>query len=269
MHDPIAALRALAPGRHYGASAAGAWVMVGRDVRDVDEWSIVPPAASLTLAWGDGGCRIRFDGGALDVRPGDCMWIDAGVAHRGRNAPGSDFLTVFLPDGAALPPRRTPVAVQPAPTGIRDALLLIGALCIGGQARRGLEAPLLGVLVAWLAEDVAPAVDDAPRDDPVRAAAMEIRDPARTRALADIARDVGLSRSELSRRFRMRYHLTPQLYRKQVRLAIATRDLRGGMPVTDAAHRAGFADAAHLSRTFKAQYGIAPARWQRDIARGA
>lgn len=31
-----------------------------------------------------------------------------------------------------------------------------------------------------------------------------------------------------------------------------------GAGLTEAAHRAGFADSAHLSRTFRAMFGVAP-----------
>ena len=97
----------LPSGRHYGASAdSGCWVMVGRELVDVTSWSIVPPDASLTLAWRAGGCSVEFAGGRFDIRPGECMWIDAGFAHRGENTPGSDFLTIFIPP-ATLPPRRS------------------------------------------------------------------------------------------------------------------------------------------------------------------
>lgn len=80
----VARLKALPPGRHYGASAdSDCWVMVGRDLRDVTHWSIVPPAASLTFAWGEGGCAVEFGGGGFQMTRGDWMWIDAGFAHRG------------------------------------------------------------------------------------------------------------------------------------------------------------------------------------------
>lgn len=42
------------------------------------------------------------------------------------------------------------------------------------------------------------------------------------------------------------------------RIGWAARALRGGAAVTTAAHSAGFADAAHFSRTLRAMFGIAP-----------
>ncbi len=70
--------------------------MVGHSVFEVDEWTIVPPLSSLTFAWGAGGCEVLFSDGEFTMRPGDLMWIDAGWAHRGKNIPGSDFLTFMF-----------------------------------------------------------------------------------------------------------------------------------------------------------------------------
>ena len=48
-----------------------------------------------------------------------------------------------------------------------------------------------------------------------------------------------------------------------LRLQDAVRELAAGAPATDAAHAAGFADSAHLSRTFRRMFGITPS----DLAR--
>ena len=99
-----------------------------------------------------------------------------------------------------------------------------------------------------------------------RAATM-LRDHERSDLrIVDIANAVGLSHSELSRQFKKYYRVTPKLYRKQLRLALATRALARGSSVLAAAHDAGFSDSAHLSRTFREQYGIAPSRWSRQVA---
>jgi AraC-like DNA-binding protein len=47
-------------------------------------------------------------------------------------------------------------------------------------------------------------------------------------------------------------------YQLWMRLQRAIDIISGGAAATDAAHEAGFSDAAHLTRTFRKMMGIAP-----------
>lgn len=266
-------LLALPPGRHYGASSdRRCWTMVGRTVRDVETWSIVPPSASLTLAWGAGGCEISFDGGGFEVTSGHWMWIDVGFAHRGRNVAGSDFLTVMFSDDcvrqACLHLAPIGARAHPAPPPLADLLISLAALMLRGGHNAGFELPARDALLDWVGTTFPPRDTPDPGDPPIeRAVAILRSDPLSDRTLSDIAAELGLGASALSRRFARRYHMTPVAFRRQLRLAIATRALVSGQSVTDAALSSGFADTAHLSRTFKDQYGIAPSRWAEVVAR--
>jgi AraC-like DNA-binding protein len=77
---------------------------------------------------------------------------------------------------------------------------------------------------------------------------------------------VGPTPSRLSRHFAALYSLSPQAYRRQLRLVVATRALARTGSV--AATEAGFADTANLGRTFCGQYEIAPSAWARRVAPG-
>ncbi|MBC8051170.1 MAG: helix-turn-helix transcriptional regulator [Chitinophagales bacterium] len=259
----------LPSGRHYGASAdSGCWVMVGRNLVDVTSWSTVPPDASLTLAWGAGGCSIEFAGGGFEMRPGECMWIDGGFAHRGENTPGSDFLTIFIPARqiAAAPLYITPIGAASlnAPPDISGMLVGFAGLLLDGAAKRLVEAPLLDAVLDWVGTCFQPQGDvDATHDAVLRAATMLRESQGDAISIASVADSVGLRPSELSHRFKAYHRVTPETYRKQVRLAHATRSLAEGSPVVKAAHEAGFADTAHLSRTFRQQYGVSPSDWAR------
>ena len=265
-------LISLPSGRHYGASRdSDCWVMIGRDLREVTSWTIVPPAASLTFSWGSGGCALEFGGGSLSMRPGDWMWIDAGFVHRGENLPGSDFLTVFIPEkyvlAASLDIAPIGAAAQRAPIELANMLTRFAICLLDGFSTRTIEAPILNALLDWVGIAFAPLETiDGHNGPAARAAAMLRADDRNHRRITDIADAVGLSGSELSRRFKAHYRLTPELYRKQLRLARATNALASGSSVLAAAHNAGFSDSAHLSRTFRQQYGIAPSCWSRQIA---
>ncbi|MBC7792899.1 MAG: AraC family transcriptional regulator [Clostridia bacterium] len=62
-------------------------------------------------------------------------------------------------------------------------------------------------------------------------------------------------------RFKQQFRIAPVVYRRQVRLVVATRRILAGGSISVAAHEACFSDAAHLSRTFGNQYGVAPSAW--------
>lgn len=266
------ALRHLPSGRHYGASAdSGCWTMVGRSLIDVTSWSIVPPDASLTLAWGAGGCSLEFAGGGFDIGPGECMWIDAGFAHRGENTPGSDFLTIFIPEThvavASHHVATIGAASRIAPPDLTNVLVAFAELLLEGRSRRIEEAPLLDAVLDWVGTTFEPQREMHESDAAVARAATMLRESQGDAiSISSVAEAVGLCPPELSRQFKAYHRVTPETYRKQVRLARATRALAKGERVVVAAHEAGFSDTAHLSRTFRAQYGVSPSAWARRFA---
>jgi AraC-like DNA-binding protein len=76
--------------------------------------------------------------------------------------------------------------------------------------------------------------------------------------LADLARAVHRSPSRLAHRFREATGVPPRRFILWCRLRAAAEKAMRGWSLTEAAHAAGFADSAHLSRTFRSMFGIAP-----------
>lgn len=76
--------------------------------------------------------------------------------------------------------------------------------------------------------------------------------------LGDIARKVGLSASHLGHLFSDQVGIPLRRYILWMRLRRAMEVTIRGATLTEAAHQAGFADSAHLSRTFKTMFGLAP-----------
>jgi AraC-like DNA-binding protein len=77
----------------------------------------------------------------------------------------------------------------------------------------------------------------------------------------DLARMKGLTESHLIRTFHYGFGLPPHAYHLRLRLAAACELLAGGAAVAGVAYECGFADQSHLSRKFKAVYGVTPAAW--------
>lgn len=67
--------------------------------------------------------------------------------------------------------------------------------------------------------------------------------------------------------FRRTTGLTPHAYLTQMRLNMACRHLRRGLPLADVAAASGFYDQSALSKHFKRRFGITPLQFAR-AARG-
>ena len=79
-----------------------------------------------------------------------------------------------------------------------------------------------------------------------------------TLSLASLASIAGLSRSRFMHLFTESLGVPLRPYILWLRLQRGACELIGGASVSAAAHRAGFADAAHLTRTFRRMLGVTP-----------
>ena len=82
--------------------------------------------------------------------------------------------------------------------------------------------------------------------------------PDRRVPIADVAARVSLSPSRLAHLVRAEMGMPARRYLLWLRLRDAVGELTRGASITEAAHAAGFADAAHLSRTFRRMLGFTP-----------
>ncbi|HWA01408.1 MAG TPA: AraC family transcriptional regulator [Caulobacterales bacterium] len=78
-------------------------------------------------------------------------------------------------------------------------------------------------------------------------------------SLSDVARRVGLSPSRASHLFVEETGLPFRTYLLWLRVSRAVDAYAGGASLTEAAVEAGFADSAHLSRTFRRMFGLSAA----------
>jgi AraC-like DNA-binding protein len=97
----------------------------------------------------------------------------------------------------------------------------------------------------------------------VARAADFIRDNfKRALSLREICSAADLSPSYLVRAFKREYAMTPHAYIVNCRIEFSKAQLRKGLPIAAVAGEAGFADQAHLQRTFKRIVAATPAQYR-------
>lgn len=133
--------------------------------------------------------------------------------------------------------------------------------------RRRALAAVVDELIAHLAPDAAddgpaarhPAIDDALRLLPDLVAAGPVSG-------TELAGLVGLSASRLTHLFTEQVGIPLRRYVLWSRLRAAITRVQAGDDLTGAAHGAGFADSAHLTRTTREMFGLPPSVLSRHVS---
>ena len=202
----------------------------------------------------DGELRVREGKGAWQRAPGVVTAPD--VAHA-IDAAGAEILLVFLePESDA---------------GAALRATLTGSFRLLDQRERDQladEADPMAIMreegVAWTRRAAAalgaePMLRAAihPR---VRALIRHLRDqpPGGDTSLAALAAAVGLSTGRLMHVFTESIGVPLRPYLQWLKLQRAAAAITAGVPLSNAAVAAGFADSAHMSRTFRRTFGVTP-----------
>lgn len=233
-----------------------------RTLRTMDAWVL-----SVVV---DGEGRYRdADGRDETIGPGTHTLVAPGFPHTYGTAAGRTWTELFavftgpLFDSLAeLGLLRGTGPRHPSPAPSVEALRLL--LAKRPPTERAAEHQLLA-LADWLVDAQEPTDDDALSPEIAAAAERLADDPTAALDLADLAAEAGLGYDAFRRRFTAQVGRPPAAYRNAHRLQTAATLLR----LTDMTHREiartlGFADEFHLSRRFRAMYGVAP----RDYRRG-
>jgi AraC-like DNA-binding protein len=132
----------------------------------------------------------------------------------------------------------------------------LGAQLTTDEAREVARA----LLVAVAPELGAP--EYAPRHPAVRRMCELLDSSAARRELrmTQLAKQSGLSLRQLRHRFTEELGINPSAYLRWRRLRRAVAAIARGATLTQAAVEGGFADGAHFSRVFQAQFGMAPSQ---------
>lgn len=107
---------------------------------------------------------------------------------------------------------------------------------------------------------------------PGRAALVRIRDfldasPGANVTLSDLAAQVQLSPFYFARQFRAAFGVPPHTYQLTARVRAARTLMLAGASLARAALEVGFADQAHLTRSFKRVYGVPPGRYLAGLSK--
>jgi AraC family transcriptional regulator len=154
--------------------------------------------------------------------------------------------------------------------------------CVGGALPRlGLRlnhefhktdsaAPLVmeGLALEMLAEAARQSNTTLSRRAPSwlqRAREIILEEFLQTLTLAQIASEVGVHPVHLATAYRKNYGVTVGESVRRLRIDHARTDLKGNLPLTVIALRAGFADQSHFSRVFKACVGTTPSKYRRML----
>jgi AraC-like DNA-binding protein len=103
---------------------------------------------------------------------------------------------------------------------------------------------------------------DASHHQLTRAAEFIAENCTQALKLEDVCKAADLSASHLIRAFKQRYGMTPHAYLTNRRIQYSREQLRRGRLIADVALDAGFADQAHLQRTFKRLVAATPGQYR-------
>jgi AraC-like DNA-binding protein len=135
---------------------------------------------------------------------------------------------------------------------------LFSAMTITGESASGIRCEeLLLRLLAGIVRPLDLTASQAPAAIH-RARALIDEEPAAPFALADLARECGLSRFQVLRGFVKATGFTPHAYLMQRRIDLARQLIARKTRLADAAAISGFADQSHMTRAFVRKYGISP-----------
>ena len=222
-----------------------------------------------------GAAAFTVDARKERARDGECFVLEPEAVHTGVPAvpEGWAYKVLYLDpellsawdERDATPPRAARWVVA-RDTTLRAALIgAHGALADEPPGLSRDEAVLRGVdaLRPHLRPGPKPA-RAGPEHAAIRRATAHLRERwDQSVTLAELATVAGLSRFELVRRFSTQLGLPPHAFQLDLRILRARELLAVGQAPVTVAAACGFADQAHLTRTFRRRVGITPGHYAR------
>ena len=225
-----------------------------------------------------GALSFRYRGAQVVAPTGSLSLAQPGVPHDGASAVPEGWryhmlylpptaLAQALPDGASLPHFR--------PGVIEDAALadlfgrVHGLLMMPKAPSLAKQTRLLALLAAWIARhsDDHPAAPSIGREPGAVGQALAILAErfAEDVRLEELSVATGLSPWHLARAVTRHTGLPPHAHLLEYRCRAARDRLAGPESLADIALAVGFADQSHLTRVFRARFGLPPGAWRKIV----
>jgi AraC-like DNA-binding protein len=217
---------------------------------------------------------FRYRGEQRYCRPGQCHILHPDETHDGAPATDEGFgYRIVHIDPSLIQEALGGKPLPFVPDPVIDASALskdfaVAVLDIDSEiddlARIEMATTVADMLIA--ASSGAPRISGSLSLKPlVRVRDLIAADPAKRHSMAALERVSGLDRWTLARQFRAAFGTSPGRYRTMRQLDHVRASLRSGASIAEAAIMGGFADQSHMSRRFKAAYGLTPAHWASAI----
>lgn len=192
---------------------------------------------------------------------GALIWNPPGVEHRDHfSITGGRFLSLSFAPPPAMP--------QDQPIRLRQAIAETAARLMVGQLAHSVNGAEL--LIEGLALDMAGSVlaahtlGEDPAPEWLELAAQALGDLASRPGLEvrDIAGMIGVHPVSLARRYRRHFGCSPVQAIRRHRADRAIARLRRCSDLAEVAHTEGYADQSHMTREFRAIFGLTPAQYR-------
>jgi AraC-like DNA-binding protein len=202
---------------------------------------------------GRGVLSVTTDAGSWVAPATRAIWVPAGTLHQHRAYGETTLHTVGLEENPLNLTAPSALVVSPL---LRELILTYTA----EEEEPAERQRLLGVLLDQLRRSPQrPTYLPTPRDSRLAAVCDLLRDdPADSRTLTELGREVGASERTLSRLCKAELGMSFPQWRTQLRLHEALRLLAEGDSVTRVAHRCGWASTSAFIDTFRRAFGHTP-----------
>ncbi len=225
-----------------------------------------------------GAQAFRYRGAGRISHAGACMVLHPDELHDGHAATAGGFLyrmvyvqparmAAALGGGTALPFMAEAVATDRALATLIDELFADFPAPADPLAVDGSIADIAALLATRAG--MAPRRESAPSGRMARVKDLLDAEFDRPIGAEDLERVSGLDRFQTARSFRRFAGTSPHRYLTGRRLDAAHRLIAEGTALSEAAMRVGFADQSHMTRAFKARFGLTPGRFRALVAAGA